>query len=236
MSAGDLFAGVAAVSFDGDGTLWDFEAAMWGALERSASALTDAGLGREGGPVDAEWLAAVRDEVAAEPRFEGASMEAIRLASFEEAVRRCDPGRLALARPVYARYMEDRFADLRPYDDVAEALAALGERFQLMLVTNGNTHPRRVRLERSFDEVVIAFECGIHKPDPGIYALALEGLGVEAAACVHVGDDPVEDVESARRAGMRPVWINRAGASWPASVSPAEAEIGDLRALLDLAR
>jgi FMN hydrolase / 5-amino-6-(5-phospho-D-ribitylamino)uracil phosphatase len=237
MSPGDeLFAGVAAISFDGDGTLWDFEAAMWAALERSARALTDAGLGRGVGPVDAEWLAAVRDEVAAEPRFAGASMEAIRLASFEEAVRRCDPGRLELAQPVYARYMEDRFSDLRPYDDVAGALSALRERFQLVLVTNGNTHPRRVRLERSFDEVVLAFECGIHKPDPGIYTLALETLGVEAAACVHVGDDPVEDVEAARRAGLRPVWINRTGAAWLASVDPPDAEVEDLNALLNLAR
>ncbi len=234
MSAAAPPGGILAVSFDGDGTLWDFEAAMWAALERSAATFNLAGLSHEGSPVAADWLAAVRDEIAAEPRFRGAGMEAIRLASFAEAVRRCDQERRGLAELVYVRYMEDRFADLRPYPDVADALAALGDRFRLALVTNGNTHPTKVGLDGTFAEVVIAFECGVHKPDPAIYALALERLGIEAAACLHVGDDPVEDVEAARRAGLGTVWLNRTAAAWPDRLDPADTEVADLAALVDL--
>ena len=234
MSAGGSSSGVLAISFDGDGTLWDFEAAMRAALERSAATLNDAGLGREGAPVTAAWLAAVRDEVAATERFRGASMEAIRLAAFGEAVRRIEPGRDELAELVYGRYMEDRFADLRPYPDVGDALAALGARFRLALITNGNTHPTKVGLDGSFEEVVIAFECGVHKPDPAIYALALERLGIPAAACLHVGDDPLEDVDAARRAGLGTVWLNRTAAAWSDGLVRADHELTDLAALLDL--
>ena len=228
------FSGVAAISFDGDGTLWDFEAAMETALERSAETLVAAGLRSEEGPIDVGWLAAVRDEVASDPRFKGASMETIRLASFEEAIRRCDPGRSDLARPVYTQYMEDRFADLKPYSDVADTLSVLQRSFRLALVTNGNTHPSRVGLEGAFAQVVVAFECGIEKPNPGIYSLAIKRLGVQAAACLHIGDDPHEDVEAARSAGLRSIWINRRGASWPGSVAEPEAEIADLTSLLEL--
>jgi putative hydrolase of the HAD superfamily len=228
------FTGVAAITFDGDGTLWDFESAMRTALERSAEILVEAGLRRGEGPVEAKWLAGIRDEVASSPQFSGASMEAIRLAAFAEAVRRCDPERLGLAQSAYRQYMKDRFTELRPYPDVAGALSILQRRFQLALVTNGNTHPSRLGLEQKFAQVVIAFECGIEKPDPGIYTLAVRRLGVEAAACVHVGDDPDEDVESARRAGMRSIWINREGKPWPESLSSPDAEIRDLSSLPDL--
>jgi len=228
-----MLAGIAAITLDSDGTLWDFESAMRAALERSAETLARAGLRWEGAPVSAAWLAAVRDEVAADPSFSGAGMETIRLAAFEEAIRRCDPNpeRLGLARPVYERYMEDRLNETRAYPDVEDALAVLQSRFQLALVTNGNTRPSRLRLEGRFAQIVIASECGVAKPDPGIYALALGRLGVAAGACVHVGDDPREDVEAARRAGMGSDWVNRESRPWPDSLPPPDAEIRTLTTL-----
>lgn len=222
------------VTFDGDGTLWDFESAMRLALERSARFLSEAGLRHAGGPVEAGWLAGVRDRVASDPRFRGSGMEAIRLAAFEEAVRLCDPERAGLARTVHDRYMEARFTELRAYPEASAALIALRGRFRLALVTNGNTHPQRLGLEELFAEVVIAFECGLEKPDPGIYELAMERLGAEPDACLHVGDDPDEDIEAARRAGMRAVWVNRDGRPWPDSLRQPDAEVRDLAALTGL--
>lgn len=228
------FEGVSAVTFDGDGTLWDFESAMRLALERSARFLTEAGLRHAGGPVGAGWLAAVRDRVASDPRFRGSDMEAIRLAAFEQAIRLCDPEQAGLARSVHDLYMEARFAELRAYSEATAALSALQPRFRLALVTNGNTHPGRLGLEGRFAEVVIAFECGLEKPDPGIYELAMERLGVEPDACLHVGDDPDEDIEAARHAGMRAVWVNRDGRPWPDSLREPDAEVRDLAALVEL--
>lgn len=50
--------------------------------------------------------------------------------------------------------------------------------------------------------VVTSAEAGAAKPDPAIFRLALERLGVEPARALHVGDS-AEDEQGARAAGMR---------------------------------
>jgi putative hydrolase of the HAD superfamily len=55
-----------------------------------------------------------------------------------------------------------------------------------------------------FDVIVNSFRVGMAKPDPRIYALAAERLGVSPAACLHIDDLP-HNVEGAREAGFRAV-------------------------------
>ncbi len=54
------------------------------------------------------------------------------------------------------------------------------------------------------DEIIYSHECGMTKPDPGIYALACERLGVEPAQMVFL-DDHQPCVEGARQAGIHAV-------------------------------
>jgi epoxide hydrolase-like predicted phosphatase len=54
------------------------------------------------------------------------------------------------------------------------------------------------------DEIIYSHECGMSKPDPGIYALACERLGVEPAQMVFL-DDSGPCVEGARQAGIHAV-------------------------------
>jgi putative hydrolase of the HAD superfamily len=56
-------------------------------------------------------------------------------------------------------------------------------------------------LERRFDVVVISDETGTRKPDPAIYRLAAERLGLPPERCVFVDDLP-HNLEPARRIGM----------------------------------
>ena len=49
---------------------------------------------------------------------------------------------------------------------------------------------------------------GVSKPDPAIFELALDALGVEPAHAIHVGDTPAADVAGARAAGVTPVLID----------------------------
>jgi putative hydrolase of the HAD superfamily len=51
-------------------------------------------------------------------------------------------------------------------------------------------------------------EVGVEKPDPRIFHIALEALGVDAAAAWYVGDTPGIDVIGARRAGIRPLLMD----------------------------
>ncbi|MHB1931278.1 MAG: HAD family hydrolase [Acidimicrobiales bacterium] len=67
--------------------------------------------------------------------------------------------------------------------------------------------------------VVDSGTVGITKPDPAIFRLALEALGVAAAGAVYVGDVPSVDVVGARAAGVEPLHVDPIG--WCADGSHA---------------
>lgn len=62
-----------------------------------------------------------------------------------------------------------------------------------------------------FDSTVFSCSVGLRKPDPRIYRLALDELGVEAEEAVFVGDGANDELAGAERTGMRAVLIHRAG-------------------------
>jgi putative hydrolase of the HAD superfamily len=62
---------------------------------------------------------------------------------------------------------------------------------------------RDIGLAPLFDTILDSTVVGFAKPDPRIFALALERLGVAAADAIMVGDSPNADVEGARGAGVR---------------------------------
>ena len=66
------------------------------------------------------------------------------------------------------------------------------------------------------------------KPDPAVYAHALDALGAEPADAVMVGDSLRNDVDGPLAAGLGAVWVNRTGEPRPAD-RPDLVEIADLR-------
>lgn len=58
------------------------------------------------------------------------------------------------------------------------------------------------------DAVLDSSVVGVAKPDPRIFEVALDRLGVPAGRAVHVGDTPAADVDGARAAGVTPVLID----------------------------
>jgi putative hydrolase of the HAD superfamily len=102
------------------------------------------------------------------------------------------------------------------YPDVAPALGALRDRgLRLVAVSNWDCSlPRvldRCGLGGMLDGTVTSAEAGARKPDPAIFAAALELAGCDASEAVHVGDTAEEDVAGARAAGIRPLLIDRDG-------------------------
>ncbi len=49
---------------------------------------------------------------------------------------------------------------------------------------------------------------GVAKPDPAIFRLALDAVGVAPERALHVGDTPAADVAGARAAGVHPVLVD----------------------------
>ena len=146
-----------------------------------------------------------------------------------------DPGLIAEARQ---RFMEDLYRGLRLFDETLEVVAAVAEVAAVGLVTNGPTAIQRpkielLEIEPLFPVIVVSEEAGVWKPDPGIFEIALERCGIEAADAIYVGDSAEHDIPGAHAAGLRAVWVNRLGIDWPGA-RPPDAEIRDLYQLLPL--
>ena len=56
-----------------------------------------------------------------------------------------------------------------------------------------------------FDVEVFSCSCGLRKPDPRIYRLAIDQLGVEPGETFFVGDGANDELAGAERIGMRAV-------------------------------
>ncbi|MBS1713359.1 MAG: HAD-IA family hydrolase [Armatimonadetes bacterium] len=102
----------------------------------------------------------------------------------------------------------------RLYDDVVPCLEALARSgVVLAVVSNWDISLHRVidafGLRPFFATVVASMEEGVEKPDPRIFETALQRIGMDAAAAWHVGDNPVDDFQGARGAGMKAVLVDR---------------------------
>lgn len=228
---------IRAVSFDADGTLWDFARAMRRSLAETLAELRRLRPGAATAALSVERLIAVRDEVAERLYGLGATMEEIRLAAFAATLERLGTPDPALAAHLTAFYLERRFAGIELYPDAAPALARLRGAYRLGLLSNGNTYPERCGLAGYFAFVAFAQDHGARKPAPAFYRAALRRAGVTPTTLVHVGDSLDGDVAGAQAAGIRAVWLNRHGRPNTTGVRP-DAEIASLseldRALRDL--
>jgi putative hydrolase of the HAD superfamily len=127
-----------------------------------------------------------------------------------------------LARAVYAEFGKaDRW---RAYDDVAPAFIRMRESgAQVGIISNWDGRLEGLLaglgLLPLIDTIVSSAAVGLHKPDPRIFELACSRLGVEPAACAHVGDHFYSDVLGSRAAGLRPVMIDRRGTGIAAPVT-----------------
>jgi HAD superfamily hydrolase (TIGR01549 family) len=114
------------------------------------------------------------------------------------------------------RWRRARWAAQDAYPHAHELLASLRGRFRLGLVTNGPSDQQRRKLAHTglaehFDAVVASCDIGVGKPEPAIFAAALDALGVAAADAVMVGNDKGRDVGGAAAAGIRGIWIQHGG-------------------------
>jgi putative hydrolase of the HAD superfamily len=93
---------------------------------------------------------------------------------------------------LYDRHMEP--AAWMPYPDAAEVLGELRRRgIAVAVVSNIGWDLRPVfrehGLDRFVDVFVLSYEYGIQKPDPRIFRIACEGLGLPPEQVAMVGDD-----------------------------------------------
>jgi len=195
---------IAAYSFDADDTLWDFDSGFHPAIEHAVRLLDEALGVRHTG----EELEAVRAEVAR--AMPGAGFAETRRAAFAETVRR-GGGPAGLGDQVYESFTAVRAERTQLYPETRAVLEKLAGRVPLALTTNGVADLAWFGLDGVFSVITRAAEVGVHKPDPAIYRITAERLGLPPEQILHVGDHPVEDYAAAREAGLQAVLLDRTG-------------------------
>lgn len=121
-------------------------------------------------------------------------------AAFTALTREAGLPAAALAEALYDRSQVS--GAWRPYPDTEETLRALrGRDIPVAVVSNIGWDMRPVFRDHGVDDLVdtyfLSFECGVEKPDPRIFQMACDKLGVAPGDVLMVGDDRVADVGAA---------------------------------------
>lgn len=96
-----------------------------------------------------------------------------------------------------------------------EVLLRLKEQYPMVLVSNfyGNiqTVLGEFGLDGVFSQIIESAVVGVRKPDPRIFSLGVEALGLKPDEVVVVGDSIDKDIVPARQAGCHTVWFRGEG-------------------------
>ncbi len=194
------FAEVDAVTVDGYGTLLQ----LHDPAPRLRAALAALGVDRDEAAVADAFLAEARHY---RPRaLRGRDPESLAALRLECVGVFLD----ALGEAIPPGDFVDAFVDALVFEPVAGAVETLerlrARGLRLAVVANWDCalseHLDRAGLAPFFDVVVSSARAGFAKPDPRIFELALDELGVPASRALHVGDEPLDE-EGARAAGLR---------------------------------
>ena len=155
-------------------------------------------------------IAAVAAEHGANPLYE---LETGRLSEQEFLASLAAHLTEQLGRPVELDGFGERyFATLKPNQAVIEYMRELrGRGYRLAICTN-NVREWEARwramvpVDEIFDVVVDSAFVGTRKPEPRIYELTLERLGVSADCALFI-DDVQDNCQAAQALGLRAVWF-----------------------------
>lgn len=126
----------------------------------------------------------------------------------------------------------------RPIAPMVELVRELrGRGVRIAALSNSEGHLQElleeIELAPLFDAIIDSGRVGVAKPDPRIFALTIEALGVRPDVIVHVGDSWSADVEGALAAGWNAIWYqSRASAAKSDPRVPVARDAGETRAAL----
>ncbi|PYO56976.1 MAG: hypothetical protein DMD83_11625, partial [Candidatus Rokuibacteriota bacterium] len=111
-------------------------------------------------------------------------------------------------RPLPRLHEEWRKAQVAIEPNV-ELARALRPDYKISILSNADVSLRRrlehdIGIDHLFDDIVCSAEIGIAKPEPAVFNLACERLGLPPAECVFV-DDHEPNVKAAQDVGMAAV-------------------------------
>jgi HAD superfamily hydrolase (TIGR01549 family) len=151
---------------------------------------------------------------------------------------------LADAVQSYYAYSEGLWRTMPGAHETLTTLADAGLRLGIISNAGDDGNVQRLidnaGLRRHFDPILVSAAVGLRKPNPRIFAMALEVWGLAPAECVMVGDTLGADILGAQMTGLRHVWLtahadHAANRGHRGQIVP-EAEVAALPELLPLLR
>ncbi len=133
--------------------------------------------------------------------------------TFEDALTQIMEANRCGSRELHKRICEKRVATKREcfqhlHEEILPMLSGLKKQgIKIGLITNCFSEERSVIRESElfpyFDAAILSCEVGMKKPNPEIFRLCVDELGVTPEACLYVGDGGNEELEAARTLGMQ---------------------------------
>jgi 2-haloacid dehalogenase len=123
---------------------------------------------------------------------------------------------LGIGNDELRRRLMQSYLALGAYPEVPETLAQLKKRgFTLAILSNGTpkmlqSAVENAKLNSLLDAVFSVEKAGVYKPDPRVYRLAADGLGIAPNQICFVSSN-AWDAYAASAFGMFVIWCNRAG-------------------------
>lgn len=128
---------------------------------------------------------------------------------------------------------------LDPYPEVREVLQGLRDAgYRTAILSNGSPAMLQAAaggagIDELLDANLSIEEVGIYKPDPRVYQLAVDRLGLDADE-ISFQSSNAWDAVGAATFGFKVAWVNRFGQRRERLTADPQAEIGDLGGLLDV--
>lgn len=222
---------IKAISFDLDDTLWECDPVIRRAENSMLEFLTSrCDVMKNRYTLDS--YSELKMAFMRENRHLHGDVSRMRLALLQHLLADCETHK-DLAPDAYAHFYRMR-STLDLYADSLAALELLYRNYPLAALTNGNADLRQIGIADFFRQIHIAsLECPA-KPQPHMFRITCEAFGIESHELLHVGDNPETDIEGARNAGAKTVWINRSAMKWPEELPRADYEIQNLNELIAL--
>lgn len=223
---GEGHARVAACVFDAYGTLIDFGAAVEGRRDRIGEAAGQVNALWRQKQLEYTWLRSLMGRHADFWQVTGDALDfALAATGFDD--------------PALRDRLMDLYRKLEPFPEVPDTLDRLKTGgMRCAILSNGapdmlNAAVTHAGLDRRLDACLSVEEVGVFKPDPRVYQLAVDRLGVARKSVCFLSSN-TWDAAGAASFGFRVVWINRYGQPPERLPDGPEVELDSLATLPDL--